>query len=261
MAIEKINVKKMMIVVGLIVVLAGLSGCQEASSQRTSEYDRISKQIEIEKADALKNIAADQNNIRVVIDVLKVDSSEKKGLEAIFKYVDKNVAVYKSPTVAKNANLTIGLATGPFQAQLNIIKQNLKSASEQQIFIVLADRTTGYISIGKEIAVPRFYYFGRWYNRVDYQFQKAGKSLEVTAAKLPNGSIKLTLLPVFSKFLNDGGALELVELATTVIVRPGEKMVIGSDGSTGQDVATALFGSVEHNHRKQMMMIVTAFLH
>ncbi len=258
MAIEKINVTKMMIA-GLIAILIGIGGCQEEASQKTSEYDRISRQIEIEKADALRNIEADKKNIRVVVDVLKVDSSEKNGLEAIFKYVNKNAAVHQRPTAVKNANLTIGLATGPFQAQLNIIKQKLKSASEQQIFIVMADRTTGYISVGKEIAVPRFYYCRRWYNRVDYQFQKAEKTLEVTATKLPNGMIRLKLLPVFSKFLNDGGDLELTELATTVIVRSGEKMVIGADGSNGQDVATALFGSVENNHRKQMLMTVTAF--
>ena len=125
---------------------------------------------------------------------------------------------------------------------------------------MLADGSTGYINVGREISVPRFYYFGRWYSSVGYEFRQAGKSLKVTARKLPSGLIDMELTPVFSNFLNDGGDLELTELSTRVTALPGQTLVIGGGDTTEENVATALFSYSKHSEKKQTLVTVTPHL-
>ena len=119
---------------------------------------------------------------------------------------------------------------------------------------------TGYINVGKEILVPRFYYFGRWYSSVGYEFRQAGRSLKVTARKLPSGLIDMELTPVFSKFLNDGGDLELTELSTRVTTLPGQTLVIGGGDTTEENVATALFSYSKQSEKKQTLVTVTPYI-
>ena len=45
---------------------------------------------------------------------------------------------------------------------------------------------------------------------------------------------------VFSKFLSDGGDLELTELSTRVTARSGQTIVIGGGDTSSENVATAL---------------------
>jgi type II secretory pathway component GspD/PulD (secretin) len=108
--------------------------------------------------------------------------------------------------------------------------------------------------------VPQFYYFGRRYTAVDYQFRQAGRSLKVTARKLSSGLIGMELTPVFSKFLSNAGDLELTELSTTVIAQPGQTLVIGGT-DTGQDnVASALFSYDKLGQKKQTLITVTPYI-
>ena len=158
---------------------------------------------------------------------------------------------------ASRAGLRVGVGTGDFRARLNIVKEQLQSVEETNLFLVLADGASGYIFVGKEIAVPRFYYYGRWYSAVDYEFRQAGKSLKVTARKLGNGMISMDLVPVFSNFLSDGRSLELTELQTSVMAWPGQQVVIGGGTTNKDDVATALFGYGKSSERKQTLITVT----
>ena len=173
------------------------------------------------------------------------------------QFVDKNIAITKRPEVFARSGLSIGVAGKNFQARLDIAKQQLKSSEETELFIVLANGTTGYINIGREIAVPRFYYYGRWYSSVGYEFRQAGRSLKVTASKLPSGLVDMELTPVFSKFLSDGGDLELTELSTRVIAQPGQTLVIGGGDTTDENVAKALLSYSKQGEKKRTLITVT----
>ncbi|MFA7486354.1 MAG: hypothetical protein WCZ89_10040 [Phycisphaerae bacterium] len=138
-------------------------------------------------------------------------------------------------------------------------KQQLKSSESTELFLVLADGATGFINVGTEIYVPRFYYFGRWYTAIDYQFRQAGRYFKVTVNKLPSGMIDMELTPVFSKFLNNQGDLELTELSTRITAYAGQAVIIGGISSDQEDVAKALLSYSKSGQTKETLITVTAY--
>jgi len=232
-----------------------LSGCEGLQSSSETNYDSVSREIEQLKAEAEKASIGD--NIKIVVNMLSTNVADNFAIDSLWRYVNRNITIAKRPEVFAQSGLRIGLAGNNFSAWLDITKRQLKSSEETELFIVLADGATGYINIGKEIAIPRFYYFGRWYTGVDYEFRQAGRSLKVIARKLPSGLIDMELTPVFSKFSGDGGSIELTELSTRVTARPGQGLVIGGGDSAGENVATALLGYRKMGEKKQTLIIVT----
>lgn len=242
----------------LVLILCGyliFAGCQMPLSKRENHYDRVSRKIE-----QLKAKASIGDNIKIVVNSLTVSIKDRLAIDSIWRYADKNIAITNRPDIYARSGLQIGVADENFKARLDIIKQQLKSSEESEIFLALTDGSSGYISIGKEISVPRFYYLGRWYSGIAYEFRRAGRSLEVTVQKLPSGLIDIELTPVFSEFLNDGGDLKLTELTTRVTVRPGQTLVIGGGDSTEENVATALFSYSKTNEKKQTLITVTPYV-
>jgi hypothetical protein len=225
-------------------------------SNTDTAHDEISEEIERLKAEASSPIG---DNIKVVVGMLSVSSSEFGSIEALFRYVNEDIAIAKRPSVFTGSGLRVGLAGDNFRFQLNIAKSMLSSSEDSEIFLALADGATGYISIGQEISVPRFYYMGYWYTSVEYQFRRAGRSLEVTARKLPNGSIEMELTPIFSKFLSNEGDLVLTELSTKVIARPGQTLVIGGSEGQSSDVANALLSYRSLGRQNKTLITVTPY--
>ncbi len=232
------------------------AGCETSQKSSDSHYDRVSREIERLKAESEK-AASIGDNIKIVVNLLTTSVADHFAIDSLLQYVDKNVAVTKRPEVYTQSGLQIGVAGENFRARLDITKQQLKSSEETELFLVLADGANGYINIGKEIAVPRFFYSGRWYSGVEYEFRQAGRSLQVTVHRLPSGLIDMELTPVFSKFLSDGGNLELTELSTRVTARPGQTLVIGGGDTTGENVAKALLGYSKMGEKKQTLITVT----
>ncbi|MHC4705646.1 MAG: hypothetical protein ACYS8I_00985 [Planctomycetota bacterium] len=223
----------------ILLVFLMLAGCQTTDTSSDTHYDDVSEEIDRLKAESEAALATG-DNIRIVVNMLTTSAADHFAVDSLFRYVDKNI------TITKN-----------FQARLDITKQQLKSSEETELFIVLASGATGYINVGKEIAVPRFYYLGRWYSSVGYEFRQAGRSLKVTATKLPSGLIDMELTPVFSRFLSDGGNLELTELSTRVVARPGQTLVIGGSDTSQENVGTALLSYSKLGEKKRTLLTVT----
>lgn len=238
-----------------------LVGCQSASTDTSSEdqYDSISREIERLKAESEAAVSTGQN-IKVVVNLLTTSVADHFTLDSLWQYADRNVTITKRPEMFTRSGLRIGLAGKNFRARLDIAKRQLKSSEDTELFIVFADGSSGFINIGKEIYVPRFYYSGRWYTAIDYEFRHAGRSLKVTARKLPSGLIDMELTPVFSKFLNTGGNIELTELSTRVMASPGQTLVIGGGDSSEQNVATALLGYSKHGEKRRTLITVTPYI-
>jgi type II secretory pathway component GspD/PulD (secretin) len=243
----------------LIFAFCIVAGCQTSQTSSESEYDRISRKIEKLKTES-QAAGSFGDNIKIVVNFFATSITDRFAVDSLWQYVDKNVAIIKRPEVFSRSGLKIGVADENFRMRLDITKQQLKSSEETEIFVVLSDGTTGYINVGKEISVPRFYYLGLWYSSVGYEFRQAGRSLKVTARKLPSGLIDMELTPVFSKFLSDGGDLELTELSTRVTSQPGKALVIGGGDSSEEDVATALLSYSKYGEQKQTLITVTPYV-
>ena len=244
-------------ILSVCTVLYGLqlSGC-ETPTDTDSEYDKVSREIERLKAESEAAVSTG-GNIRIVVNMLTVSSEDRFAIDSLWRYTNQNVTIAKRPQAFSTSGLKIGLATGNFKARLDITKQQLKSSEETELFIVLADGATGYINVGKEIYLPRFYYFNRWYSAVNYDFRRAGRSLRVTARKLASGLIEMELTPVFSRFLSNGGDLELTELTTKVSAKDGQTLIIGGGDTSAENVSTALLGYSKQGRQKQTLITVT----
>lgn len=243
----------------ILIIGILLTGCETSSTSTDSHYDRISREIEQARAEA-ERAASMGDNIRITVNMLSTSLSDQFAIDSLLQYVDENVIITKEPEIFNRSGLQVGIAGENFRAQLAITKKTLKSSEETELFLVLADGATGYINIGEEIAVPRFFYAGRWYRGVEYNFRKAGRSMKVTVHRLSSGMVDVELTPVFSRFLSDGGDLELVELSTRVIAAPGQALVIGGGDSSGEDVATALLGYSKTGEKRQTLITMTPSL-
>ena len=233
-----------------------LAGCITTQTSSDSNFDQVSREIARLKTESAKN-ASIGNNIKITVNLLTTSVKDYFAIDTLTQNVYGNVTVTKYPEIYAQSGLRIGVAYGNFRAQLDIAKRQLKSSEDTELFLVLADGATGSINVGREISVPRFYYFGRWYNGIEYEFKKAGRSIKVTVHRLPSGLIEMELTPVFSRFLSDGGNLEMTELSTTVVASPGEIVVIGGGDTTGENVANALLGFSKESEKKQTLITVT----
>ncbi|MFH1614013.1 MAG: hypothetical protein ABIG61_02870 [Planctomycetota bacterium] len=250
------TMRMIVVFIPLLCIIAVGCESQRNSSQSDDYWDRIDAQIAQAKAQG-GDVLGD--NIKVVVKMLKADAGEFGSIEGLWRYTDENIVVTNNPATFRSSGLRIGVGNEHFTAQLNIVKQSLKHAEESELFIVLLDGTAGYISVGEEIAVPRFFYAGRWYSGVEYDFRHAGRSLKVDVRKLASGQIEMDLTPVFSRFLSDGGNLELTELTTKVRAFPGNAVVISGSSTDEQNVATALFSYGKEDVKKQMLITVTPY--
>ena len=247
----------------LFFVLAGcflVFGCDSTLEKKSGSHQRqVEREIAQLRKEAEKGQAVGEN-IRVVVNMLSTNLVESSALNTLWHYTDKKTTIVKSPSVFSRSGLKIGLGSKDFRARLDIMKRHLKSSQEIELFIVIADGAQGYISVGEGIFVPRFYYFDKWYSAVDYEFLHAGRSLKVLGKRVRGGAIDLELVPVFSRFLNDGGDIELTELSTKVTVRPGQIMVLGGTDNFSNNVESALLGYSKSGEKRKTLITVTAYL-
>lgn len=248
---------KLLAIISSIVLL--LAGCETSDTSYESNYDRVSREIEQLKAES-EAAASTGENIRIAVNMLTTDIDERSAIDSLWRYADQNVVITKRPQVFARSGLRIGVGSENFRTRLDITKRQLKSSEETELFIVLADGGTGYINIGREIPIPRFYYLGRWYSAIGYEFRQAGRSLKVSARRLPSGLIDMELTPVFSNFLSNRGDMELTELSTRVTTAPGRTLLLGGTDTAGEDVATALFGYSKRGKKKQTLITVTPYI-
>ena len=233
-----------------------LAGCITAQTSSDDHFDQVSREIARLKSESAKNPSIG-SNIRITVNLLTTSVKDHSAIDTLLQNVYGNVTVTKNSEIHTQSGLQVGVAYGNFRAQLDITKRQLKSSEETELFLVLADGATGNISVGREISVPRFYYFGQWYSGIEYEFKKAGRSIKITVHRLPSGLIEMELTPVFSRFLSDGGNLEMTELSTNVVASPGEIVVIGGGNTTGENVASALLGFSKESEKTQTLITVT----
>jgi len=244
----------------IILALFFLAGCQSGTEADKDHFGKVSQEIKRLKAESSAHgaqLPADMQNIKITVNFYSTSVDSYIALDTLFRYTDKNIAVHKNPAYFTRSGIKVGVAGKDFKAQLDFAKGNLRSSEETEIFLVVTPNNPGRIFVGQQIGVPRFYYANYWFTAVEYDFVTAGRSLEVTAAKMPNGAIKMSLTPVLSEFMPNKSDLVLTELTTTVIADPGQTIVIGSADTSSQNIANAILSYSKSGIKKQNLITVT----
>ena len=239
-----------------------LAGCQSLESDRParSRYEKLSAEIERLETESL-TAAATGENIRIVVDMLTTYLEDYQDIDVLWRYVNRDVAIIEYPQVFERSGLKVGLAGDAFKVKLNIAKGRIETAEEIRSFITVCDGCTGHITVGKEIAVLGFSYFGQWYNNIDYNFRRAERSLKVNAQRTGTGRIVVEVTPTFSKFLSDAGDMEMTRLTTRVIARPGQMVVLGGTSrAEREDLSTAFLSSLKGARETRTIITLTPYL-
>jgi hypothetical protein len=256
-----------------IIILAGfllLAGCEKEQEQQQSEFERVSEQIEQAKAEARekeqtpagqKSAEELTGNIKVTVRMLTVDERDFEALDSLWGYTTSSFVVIRRADIFPDSGLKVHMGAGDLTARLEAIKRSAKYSEGTEVFLVLADKATGYINMGTEIAVPRFYYLTRWYEAADYQFRRAGRGFKVTVRRIPGRDlINVQLTPVLSRFLNDGGDKEFTELKAAVTVKPGQSILIGGSRTSRENLSSALLGLRQEKVLKDTVVLVDVSL-
>jgi hypothetical protein len=253
-----------------------LSGCENEQKQQPietpqqSEFERVPEQVEQVKEKAQKQEQAQTEevttneptgDIKITFRMMTVGEQDFAALDGVWGYTTGSFVLMRRLDIFPESGLRVHMAGGDLTAQLAAVAKKAKYCEESEMFLVLADGATGYINIGTQIAVPRFYYLTRWYEAANYQFRTAGRGFKVTARKIPGRDIvNLQFIPVLSGFLNDGSDKEFTELTTSVTVKPGQSILIGGSRTSRENFSSAFLGLRQEETLKDTVILVNVSL-
>lgn len=248
------------LVLVIVLALSFVTGCQENTQPPVeSEFTKIERDMETLKARALANMG--RKNIRIILDFFYTDQSEYSKVDMLWDYADENAMIKTNREEFSRSGFRMGLATEDMLAKLILLGKQVESAGRTRQFITVGNRITGHMAIGTGITVPRFYYAGKNYSSVDYDFVRAGLFLTVEARKLNDEEIEVELTPVISKLSDDKytGRIEMTELHTKVIAKNGQGIVIGSVDSQENSIANIFLGKEEGGVKKKAILVLTPY--
>ena len=119
-----------------------LAGCESEQRSRDSHFDEVSREIERLKKEA-QAAPSTGTNIKITVNFLKTGAEDYTAVDTAWRYVNQNVYIAKRPDVFARSGLKVGVARNGFRAQLGIIKEKLKSSEETELYIVVADGSSG----------------------------------------------------------------------------------------------------------------------
>ncbi|MBN1796524.1 MAG: hypothetical protein JW804_07620 [Sedimentisphaerales bacterium] len=264
----------------ILIAFVLVAGCESNQQNRqNTQFEEVSEKIEEIRSQSEPQMqtqpeTADTNepdnipvpvqesgNIKITVKMLTVKEQGFSQIDALWQYADDNFIIYRRPDIFNESGLKVEVSRGGLTAQLAAAIEKVKSSQQVEMFLVLQSGSTGYINMGKEIAIPQFYYLNRWYKGVEYQFKKAGRAFKVIAVKIPDRNlVNLRIIPVFSSFLNDGGDKEFIELMTNITVKPGESILIGGSRTSYENLATAILGRTAEKTKTDTVIVVDVSL-
>jgi len=135
-----------------------------------------------------------------------------------------------------DSNWSVGTVRGGDGLSVDVSGSQRTFSTARKQFLVLQDGESGSISVGSDIPQYQWYIeFGRRYGCIagGTTYRQVRTGFQVTPKLMPgSGAVQVRIEPVVSYLGADARTVVFRELSTTVVVNPGEQMVIG--GSSGQ---------------------------
>lgn len=139
-----------------------------------------------------------------------------------------------------------------------------RTTRREGVFTIVQDGGTASMLVASEVPSTALMWFrdyatGQGYATQATAWQRVGTTLAVSPAILPNGQIRVRLIPQVSYFSPQGdGSIEFNEAATEVIVPNGRPMRIGGATRGINQVTRQILGYREQQSSSESSFILTA---
>jgi Flp pilus assembly secretin CpaC len=201
------------------------------------------------------NPLAAPDNVAITVEKIATDVRTAVEASAGVQYEGENVTV-SGGDMARRNGIRIGVAAGNFKGQIGASAGRSRSSSRESTFIVCQSGTEGQILVGEETYVERLGYWGPHGYQVLAERAFIGRTLVVRPRILQGRLIEVELFPRFT-VRGGRGAIDVTQLATKVVVRDGQALVIGGTTTDKEDVGAALFSIGRETRQGRMVVILT----
>ena len=204
---------------------------------------------------SLPTVSAD--NVAIVVERIMTDQQTQMDASVAFKYADEN-AVLQSPggALAKKNGIRIGLGNDNFRVSLDAALRASQSSSRETTFLTVMSGYEGSMLVGEDTYVERLAYWGRFGREVIMEQEFVGRSLVIRPRILQGGLVEVEVFPRFTE-RKSRRTIDVTELATKVVVRNGQSLVIGGTSTSNSDIGAALFSFSKNTGSSSMTMILT----
>jgi len=198
-----------------------------------------------------------KGNVMVFVEKVSTSSQSRVDASVAFRYANDDI-VLSSPggKIARNNGIRIGVGAGDFRAQFEADLRTTKSTGREEMFLTVLSGSEGSIRVGRETYFDRLGYWAPGGYTVLFEAEFLGADLVVRPRVLADGLIEVELYP---RFTARGGrrAVDVTELATTVRVRDGQAIIVGSATTGRSEVGAALFGLSKQTQSGSKVVILT----
>ncbi|MHC4914848.1 MAG: hypothetical protein ACYTGB_05095 [Planctomycetota bacterium] len=222
-------------------IVAPVCGCVPPE-----EEDEVQKTLRMYEEAKGRSVAGKGRNVYVSVERISVARERAAGLASLWRYTSGRLTVSGSNGLARGG-VRAGLAGGGFGAKVAAFAAREKNVRRTTAEIMVLSGEEGYLWVGRDVSVPLLRIVsGSGEGSVEIiERARVGASLRVRPRVLGDGRVELALTPSFSVLSGPrrGSRILADVLSTRVVVRPGEKVVLGSSSTARADSAAAgLFG-------------------
>jgi hypothetical protein len=203
-----------------------------------------------------KVLAQSPNNVAIIVE--KIESSALSATDASLgiRYASGKASVRAAGgALARRNGIRIGVASESLRARLRASVTRARSSSRQKMFITVLSGQEGTLLVGSDVYVERLGYWGPHGYRVLLERAFVGRSLAVRPRIARSGVVEIELWPRFTT--RRGRVIDLTELATKVVARDRQPIVIGGMSTASNDAGSVLFGIGSRTRTGTMTMILT----
>jgi hypothetical protein len=202
------------------------------------------------------NFGSSPNNVAITVQKLGADQSSFAQAGLAFRDADERGVIQGGGPLIQKNGLRVGRGGPKLGGVLQVGGGGVRSTTNEQMFIVCASGTEGSIQVGADTFVQALGYWTVDGYQVLIERAFVGRSLVVRPTILPNGMVQVTLWPRFTT-RGPRGAIDLTQLAATVVVRDGQPIVLGGLNSGREDIGAVLFGVGRETRTSTMTLILT----
>jgi len=233
-----------------------LCGCEP----RQAEEDEIQKTLrmaEEARRQTRPGRGGKSNNVYISVERVQVAARDAAGLGALWEFTSGRLAVSGGNGLARGG-VRLGMAGSDFEARLSACARRAKTLRRTSTDITVLSGYQGYLWVGRSVMVPELRIISSSGEAVVLRRARLGTALLVRPRVLADGNIELELSPFFSA-PKSGRKFTISAMRTRVVVKPGQKLVLGADSSSRRgSVAAGLFGYSSSGSRAATIVTVRA---